>query len=285
MNEIVYLNGSFLPLSEAKVSVMDYGFLFGYGLYETTRVYAGKFFRLDAHLKRLEKSALALSIPVNIPQIKEAILETVRRNRFESGRARLTVTAGQGSAAPDIKSCQSPTVLCSVVQYNPFPAEIYTKGFSATIFNLRRNSQSLLPGLKSSSFVESLLAKQKAREMGVDEALMLNDKGLLAEASSSNVFVVDRGVLKTPKTGSGLLPGVTRQVVLELAIHLGLPFQESDIIPSQLASAEEVFLTNSMIEIMPVTRIEGKAVGSRRPGAITMKLSAGYGELLKEELK
>jgi branched-chain amino acid aminotransferase len=275
MNEIVYLNGSFLPLSEAKVSVMDYGFLFGYGLYETTRVYAGKFFRLDAHLKRLEKSALALSIPVNIPQIKEAILETVRRNRFESGRARLTVTAGQGSAAPDIKSCQSPTVLCSVVQYNPFPAEIYTKGFSATIFNLRRNSQSLLPGLKSSSFVESLLAKQKAREMGVDEALMLNDKGLL----------VDRGVLKTPKTGSGLLPGVTRQVVLELAIHLGLPFQESDIIPSQLASAEEVFLTNSMIEIMPVTRIEGKAVGSRRPGAITMKLSAGYGELLKEELK
>jgi branched-chain amino acid aminotransferase len=285
MNEIVYLNGSFLPLSEAKVSIMDYGFLFGYGLYETTRVYKGKFFRLDAHLKRLEKSALALAIPVDIPKFKEIIRETVGRNPFESGRMRLTVTLGQGSAAPDPRSCQTPTVLCTVVEYKPFPAESYARGYSAIIFNLRRNSQSPLPGMKSSSFVESILAKQKARESGVDESLMLNDKGLLAESSSSNVFIVSQGMLKTPKIGSGFLPGITRQVTVELAHHLGLPYQESDIIPSQIASADEVFITNSMIEIMPVTRLEGQAVGAGKPGPISAKLSEAYQELLKEELK
>jgi branched-chain amino acid aminotransferase len=285
MNGIAYLNGSYIPLNEARVSVMDYGFLFGYALYETTRTYNGKFFRLGSHLKRLEQSALALSIPLDMPQITAAIRETVRRNPFKNGRMRLTVTPGPGSASPDPQSCHTPTVLCTAVQYKPYPAEIYNKGFSTIIFNLRRNSQSLLPGLKSASFVENILAKQKARETGVDEALMLNDKGLLAEASSSNVFVVNQGVLKTPRLGSGLLPGITRRVILELALHLGLSYQESDIIPSQLTSAEEVFITNSMIEIMPVTRIENRAVGSGLPGEITSRLISGYKELLLEELE
>jgi branched-chain amino acid aminotransferase len=284
MNEIAYLNGSYLPLKEGRVSVMDYGFLFGYALYETTRAYNGKFFRLDSHLKRLEQSALALSIPLDIPQIRAAIRETVLRNPFENGRMRLTITPGPGSASPDPQSCHTPTVLCTVVEYKPYAGEIYKQGFSALIFNLRRNSQSLLPGLKSASFVENILAKKKARESGVDEALMLNDKGLLAEASSSNIFVVNQGVLKTPRLGSGLLPGITRKVILELALHLGIPYQESDIIPSQLTSAEEVFITNSMIEIMPVTRIEGRVMGSGQAGEITSRLIAGYKELLQEEL-
>jgi branched-chain amino acid aminotransferase len=284
MNEIAYLNGSFLPLAEAKIPVMDYGFLFGYGLYETTRVYAGKFFRLDAHLQRLEKSAAALSLPVDIPRFKDVILETASRNPFENGRMRLTVTLGPGAAAPDPRTCHSPTVLCTVVQYQPFPPETYARGYTAIIFNLRRNSQSLLPSMKSSSFVESILAKQKARAMGVDESLMLNDKGRLAEASSSNVFIVSCGKLMSPKMGSGFLPGITRQVIIDLALNLGISHQELDISPGRLASADELFLTNSMIEIMPVTRLDGQAVGSGRPGETTQKLIIAYRELLKKEL-
>ncbi len=285
MSDMVYLNGSYLPLNEAKISVMDYGFLFGYGLYETTRVYHGGFFRLDSHLKRLEQSAQTLAIPVDVSQCKKAVLETARLNLFENGRMRLTVSPGPGTAAPDTRSCHSPTVLVTVVEYRPFPTALYQKGLSCIIFNLRRNSQSLLPGLKSSSFVESMLARQKAREAGADDALMLNDRGLLAEASSSNVFIVHRGVLKTPRTGSGLLPGITRQIVLELAGQLGMDYQETDILPSELTTASEIFLTNSLVEILPVTRIEGRPVGSGQPGEITLKLSSGYQNLLQEELQ
>jgi branched-chain amino acid aminotransferase len=284
MNEIVYLNGSFLPLAEARVSVLDYGFLFAYGLYETTRAYNGRFFRLDAHLKRLEKSAQALSLPVDLPRFKEAILETVRRNPFENSRMRLTLTAGPGAAAADLCTCPNPTVLITVVEYKPYAEEIYKKGYSAIISSLHRNSQSILPGLKSASFVESLLAKQEARQRSVDEALLLNDQGYLAEASSSNVFIVSGGVLKTPKTGSGLLPGITRQVIQELANSLLLECRETDILSSELVSANEVFITNSMIEIMPVTRIEDSVVGSGNPGPVTAQLMAAYQERLKAEL-
>ncbi|HSW57901.1 MAG TPA: aminotransferase class IV [Dehalococcoidales bacterium] len=285
MKEIAYLNGAFLPLNEAKIPVTDYGFLFGYGLYETCRVYQGRLFRLDDHLARLEKSARALNIPCQISRLKEAALETVRLNPFENARLRLTLTPGPGSPAADIRSCSSPTTLVTVVEYKPFPAETYKKGFRVIVFNLRRNSQSLLAGMKSISFIESMLARQEARIREVDDALLLNDRGSLAEASSSNVFLVSGGVLITPAEGSGLLPGITRQVVIELAQAAGLKCREKDIQPPEMQKAEEVFITNSMIEIMPVTVIEGRAVGSGVPGPVTRQLMEAYRDLVKAGLK
>jgi branched-chain amino acid aminotransferase len=285
VNEIVYLNGAFVPLQDAKIPVLDYGFLFAYGLYETTRAYGGQFFRLEAHLQRLAKSAQALNLPVDLPHCHAIIRETVRRNPFPNSRMRLTLTAGPGAAAADLRSCSAPTLLVSVVEYQPLSAGRYAQGYSAIVGSPRRNSQSLLPTLKSSSFVESLLAKQEARQQGVDEALLLNDKGILAEASSSNVFVVSRGVLKTPRAGSGFLPGITRGVVLELAERLKLEYLESDIPPAELSTAEELFITNSMIEIMPVTTLQGRAVGAGRPGPLTLRLAAAYQALLRAELR
>ena len=284
MNEIVYLNGSFVPLSDAKISVTDYGFLFGYTLYETTRVYGGKIFRLNEHLERLKQACEKVAIPADIQGYKKAILETITRNPMPNGRMRLTTSLGAGSPALDVKSCQSPTVFIYVVPYHPFAAEVYEKGLNVTISRFRRNSQSWVPSLKAAFFMESILAKNQAKEMGFDEALLLNDKGLVAEASSSNVFVVSGGVLKTPKLGNGLLPGITRQVVLELTARLGLKYAETDIWPSELSSAEEVFISNSMLEIMPVTRIEGKAAGTGHPGQITRCLMTAYNELVKQEL-
>jgi branched-chain amino acid aminotransferase len=284
VDEIVFLNGSFMPLGEAKVPVTDYGFLFGYGLYETLRVYQGKFFRLDAHLKRLNKSAQTISIPLDIGKIKEIILETTKRNPFENGRMRLTLTPGPGNLVLDPDSCKNPTILCTVVQYKPFSPETYTKGYSTIVFNGRRNSQSIISGMKSTCFIESSLAKQKARQMQADDALLLNEKGLLAEASSSNVFVVNHGVVKTPKTGGGLLPGVTRQVVIELAGSLGLKIKEADIRLSELKTVDEVFLTNSMFEVLPVVKIDGRPVGSGKPGEITGKLATAYKQLVQAEL-
>jgi branched-chain amino acid aminotransferase len=284
MNEIVYVNGAFLPVEEAAISVLDYGFLFGYGLYETTRTYSGRCFRLSAHLQRLEKAARALSIPADITQFETLMRETVRRNPLGSGRLRLTLTPGPGSAASDISTCHNPTVLCMHIEYRPHSPEVYARGLSVILSDTRRNSQSILPGMKASAIVESMLAKQQARLSGYDDALLLNDQGRLAEASSSNMFMVSQGILKTPRTGDGLLPGTTRQVVFELAGQLPIECCQCDISPEELAVADELFITNAMIEIMPVTRLDGKAIGRGQSGEFTRRLSRAYRELVEKEL-
>ena len=274
-----------MPLSEAKISVTDYGFLFGYGLFETLRAYGGNLFRLDDHLNRLNKSAERLAIPVNLVDLKKAVLETVRRNEFPEARIRLTITIGKGSPAPDPGTCHKPTTLVTAAQYTPYPAEIYEKGFKAITSFVRRNSLSLLPGMKTACFLESLLARQQARVAGADDALLLNDRGQLAEASSCNVFLVIHNTLKTPDPESGILPGITRRVVLELASELGIELIEADIQPEELTTADEAFLTNSLIEVMPLTAIDGKIISSGKPGPVTRKLMTAYKNRVLKELR
>lgn len=284
MEEIIYLNGDYLPLKKAQISVTDYGFLFGYGLYETMRVYEGNFFRLDQHLKRFQSSTETLQIRVDSGEIKKAVIETVRRNSLKSARVRVTVTPGSGSLTPDPRTCVRPTILITAAQYTPYPVNIYQKGFRAIISSIRRNSQSTLPNMKTTCFLESLLARQQARDAGVDDALLLNDRGLLAEASSSNVFLFTRGLLKTPKLGSGLLPGITRDIVLELSNQLGVKSQETDIRLEELMEADEAFLTNSLIELMPLTEVNGRKIGlADTPGKVTRQLTAAYHTLIDQE--
>jgi branched-chain amino acid aminotransferase len=283
MQDVAFLNGQFLPLVEAKIPVTDYGFLFAYALYETVRTYNGRFFRLDDHLRRLEKSAQLLSIPVNISELKEKAVETVKRSEYPEARVRATVTLGSGTPSPDSSSCREPAVLITATKFTPQPVEVYEKGYKVVISDLTRNSRSLLPGMKTSTFVESMFVRRQARLRGADDAFLMNEQGFLTESSFANAFLVKDNVTRTPRLGGGFLPGITRSVVLELAAKKGLRLDETDISAEDLLSADEIFLANSLIEIMPVTGIEGKAVGAGKSGLITRLLMDSYKEQVKME--
>jgi branched-chain amino acid aminotransferase len=280
MAEIVYLNGKLIPRPQATISLTDYGFLYGYGLFETIRAYHGQVFRLEDHLKRLSASAKILGLAVKTKELKSAVAETIGANRLASARVRLAISAGEGEMNADPTTCQSPTVLILAQKYTPYPQSVYEKGLRAVVSSIRRNSQSPLARLKSASYLESMLARQEARRAGAEEAVCLNDKGFLAEASMSNIFIVTRGLLRTPGLDSGVLAGITREIVLELASRRGIPAREEDIRPEELFEAEEAFLTNSLIEVMPLTEVDGRKIGSGKMGAISGAILKAYRKLL-----
>lgn len=280
MSEIVYLNGSLIPRSQARISALDYGFLYGFGLFETMRAYGGQVFRLDSHLNRLARSAEILGLPIQALNLKGAVRDTIHANKLSDARVRITISIGEGGMVPDPSACTQPTVLIVAGHYKPYPKQVYERGFRAVVSSIRRNSQSPLSRLKSANYLENMLAKQEARAAGVDEAICLNEKGLLAEASMSNIFLVNDGVLRTPGEESGILPGITREVVLELASQLGINTFEQDIRLDELFQTQEAFLTNSLMEIMPLTEIDGKPVGSGEPESVTRRLMANYKKLV-----
>jgi len=281
VSEIVYLNGSLIPRSQASISALDYGFLYGFGLFETMRAYGGQVFRLDSHLNRLARSAEILGLPIETPDLKGAVMDTIQANKLSDARVRITVSIGEGEMTPDPSTCNKPTVLILAGHYEPYPEQVYEKGFRAIVSTIRRNSQSPLSRLKSANYLESILARQEARAAGVDEALCLNERGLLAEASMSNIFLVADGILKTPGQESGILPGITRETILELALPLGINTLEHDIRLDELFQAQEAFLTNSLIEVMPLTEVDGKAIGSGRPGSLSKRLMAAYRKMVR----
>lgn len=281
MSEIVYLNGSLIPRSQASISALDYGFLYGYGLFETMRAYGGRVFRLDSHLRRLARSAEILGLPIGTLDLKGAVMDTIQANQLSEARVRITISIGEGGMVPDPSTCNRPTVLILAGHYQPYPEQVYQKGFRAVVSSIRRNSGSPLSRLKSANYLESILARQEARAAGVDEALCLNEKGLLAEASMSNIFLVTDGILRTPGQESGILPGITRETILELASPLGINTLEHDIRLDELSQAQEAFLTNSLIEVMPLTEIDGKPIGSGRPGSVTKRLIVAYRKMVR----
>ncbi len=285
MEEIVYLNGAMVPRSQAKIPAMDYGFLYGYGLFETMRAYSGVVFRLDSHIARLAKSANILGIAVDTAVLKKAVMDTLKANRLRDARVRLTASIGEGSLMPDLHSCTAPSVLVVAAKYIPYADEVYRRGFRVIVSSIRRNGQSPVPAMKTANYMESLLARQEAKTAGVDDALFLNEKGQVTEASTSNVFLVSQNVLRTPRQESGILPGITKDAILELAPQIGIMALETDILPEEIAEADEAFLTNSVVEIMPVTNLDGKAIRDGRPGPITRRLMSGYKDLVLRETR
>ncbi|MEE8194177.1 MAG: aminotransferase class IV [Dehalococcoidales bacterium] len=283
MDEIVYLNGSLIARSQARISALDYGFLYGFGLFETMRAYNGRVFRLDSHLSRLSSSAEILGLPIGALNLKAAVMDTIRANGLGDARIRITVSIGEGAVPPDPGTCNKPTVLVVAEHYQPYPQHFYQKGFRAVVSSIIRNSRSPLSRLKSANYLESILARQEARAAGADEALCLNEKGFLAEASMSNIFLVGDGVLRTPGPESGILPGITRQIVLELARQLDISTLEQDTRLDELFQAEEAFLTNSLIEVVPLTEVDGRPIAAGRPGSITKRLMAAYKKLVLAE--
>lgn len=280
MNEIFYLNGLLVPSKSAKVSVKDMGFLYGFGLFETMRTYNGEVFHLESHLNRLGSSAEFLGLSVNIAELEDAVGKTVEANGIRDARVRITISAGEGKYGQSNKYTH-PTVLITAEHYHPYSEEVYQGGFRAVISPIRRNSHSPITSLKTSNYLESLISRQQARAVGADEAIFLNEQGLIAEASMSNIFLVINNVLKTPDRNSGILPGITRDLILEIASASEIKTAEEALGPDELFEGQEAFLTNSLIEVMPLTWIEGRPVASGKPGAITRKLMSAYRDMVR----
>ena len=281
---IVYLNGSLVPLSKAGLSPLDSGFLYGCGLFETMCSYSGRVFRLDKHLDRLRRSARFLGIDLDsLPDLEKAVYDCLKSNKTSNARIRLTISCGEGATIPDLVSQRHPTVLVVAIGYTPYSAETYERGFRAIVSGVRRNSQSPVSGMKSLSCLDLLLARREAKLAGADEAILLNEQGYLAEGSTSNVFLVSGDTLVTPSEDSGILPGITRETVLEMAHSSDLKTVLKKVSLEELNQANETFLTNSLIQIMPLTQVNGQAIGSGQPGLVTKRLMSAYQQLVEQE--
>jgi len=287
MGEIVYLNGKFIPSSEAKISPFDHGFLYGYGLFETMRAYDGHIFRLDRHIARLRDAAQSLGLADRLHSIdlQAVCLETLKVNNLRNARIRLTISAGGGSITPDPETCYGLTVFIAATSLIPLPQEKYETGFKAILSSLQRNSQSPLSRLKSTCYLENILARREAEAAGCDEAVLLNEKGYIAEGSTTNIFVVQSGKLITPSIESGILSGITREAVLEIARSLNINAVEKKVLLHELTQADEAFLTNSIVELVPLTWFEGKPIGSGKPGEVTRNLLQRYRKLVAEAIQ
>jgi branched-chain amino acid aminotransferase len=291
IDEIIYLNGRLIPRFEAKLSPFDHGFLYGYGLFETMRAYNGHVFRLDSHITRLRCSAESIGLTHTIltteegkQSLKAACMATLEANELKDARIRLTVSAGEGDMTPDPGTCSSPTVLITARSLVPLPPEKYETGFKAAVSFLRRNSQSPLSRLKSTCYMENVLARMTAKAAGYDEAIFINEQGYLAEGSTTNVFLVSHGELITPCFESGVLPGITRDAVLEIARTSNIKATERWVELNELIEAEEAFLTNSVLELMPLVSIEGRPIGAGKSGKVTRDLLFAYRKLVDETL-
>jgi len=281
MSERVWLNGRLVAAERARVPAFDYGFLYGLGLFETMRACDAKVFRLERHLQRLAEGAHVLGLPP-LPSddvLRAAVSETLAANGLRDARVRLTVTAGPGAPLPDPSTCHKPTVLLVARPHT----QQATAGCRALIASFPTNSASPLTRLKSTCYAPYLLARQKARARGLDEALLLNERGELAECSTSNLFLLKDGALLTPDVPSGVLPGVTREAVLELATALGMRAREERLSLDALWGCDEAFVTNSLIGIVPLLAVDGRALGAGGSGETTIRLFRAYEQLVRAE--
>jgi branched-chain amino acid aminotransferase len=217
--------------------------------------------------------------------LESACLATLEANKLRDARLRLTISSGEGDMTPDPSTCFSPTVVVTAQSLVHLPFEKYESGFKATLSSLCRNSQSPLSRLKSTCYMENILARTAARAAGCDEAIFLNEQGYLAEGTTSNIFLVSKGELLTPSLESGVLPGITREAVLEITRASNIKTQEKQVELIELIEAEEAFITNSILELMPLTWFEGKHIGTGEPGRLTKKLGSAYRKLVDEAIE
>ncbi|NBB79373.1 MAG: branched-chain-amino-acid transaminase [Verrucomicrobia bacterium] len=268
----IYLNDGLVDSAEAKVSVFDHGLLYGDGIFEGIRLYDGCVFKLDAHLERLEYSAKAimLKMPWTRQQISEAVCETCRANNLKDGYIRLLVTRGEGSLGLSIQNCKQPQLIIIADTIQLYPEEFYENGLSIITVPTRRcNPAALPPTVKSLNYLNNILAKIEAQHLGYHEAIMLNDQGYVAECTGDNVFVIHKGELITPSASAGALKGITRDTALEIADELGVPWREANMTRYDVWVADELFLTGTAAEIVPIVEVDARPIGSGKPGAIT----------------
>lgn len=255
---MIYLNNKVVPKDSAVISVFDHGFLYGDGIYETLRAYDGVVFMLDEHVKRLFRSAslIELGIPKSQEAVKKAVYKTMKANRVKEAVIRITVSRGAGPVGLDPALCPEPTFVIFVTPFRKYPAQYYQKGVKVAIADVRRNySRALDPRIKSLNFLNNVLAKIEAKKKGAYEAVMLNYRGYIAEGTITNIFFIKNNVLCTPSLKVGILDGITRKLILEAAHELHIETCEGRFRPEDIRNAQEVFISNTTMEVMPVAEI------------------------------
>lgn len=271
----IWLDGKLCPQEEAKISVFDHGVLYGDGVFEGIRVYSGCVFRLRQHLERLWSSAKAirLEIPMDFETLRQAVLETVRANATRDGYIRLVVTRGVGDLGLNPLHCPRATVFIIATDIALYPREDYELGLEiVTVPTQRVNVSAWNPRVKSCNYLNNIMAKMEAQQAGVREALMLNENGYVTECTGDNIFIVKNRVLTTPPVYLGALKGITRDVIIELATGLGYRVEETPFTRFEVFDADEVFLSGTAAEAIPVVNVDSRVIGSGRPGPITRQL-------------
>ncbi|NLZ43363.1 MAG: branched-chain-amino-acid transaminase [Clostridia bacterium] len=277
----IYIDGKFFPKEEAKVSVFDHGLLYGDGVFEGTRAYNGRIFKFDEHIDRLYDSAkvINLTIPLNKEEMKEAHLETLRRNKLTDAYIRTVVTRGPGDLGLDPRKCSRASVIIIADRITLYPQEFYENGLRLITVPTRRNmAETVNPMIKSLNYLNNILAKIEANLAGVPEAIMLNQEGYVAECTGDNIFIIKGKTLITPASVYGALKGITRGVAMELAAGIGLDVQEALLTRYDLYVADECFLTGTAAEVIPVVEIDGRKIGAGVPGPYTKQLVKLYRE-------
>jgi branched-chain amino acid aminotransferase len=283
---LIYLNGKLVPKEEAKVSVFDHGFLYGDGVFEGIRIYNGRIFKLKEHIERLYASAHAIDLkpPLTQEELLQATVETVRANNLGDGYIRIVISRGEGDLGLDPQKCPNPTVVIIADKIAIYPEEVYKKGMKIITVSTRRNSpQALNPNIKSLNYLNNILAKIEANRANVPEAIMLSIEGYVAEATGDNIFIVKNKTLITPPLHLGVLPGITRQTVIELAKERGIITEEKPFTLYDVYTADECFLTGTAAEIVPVVEVDGREINGGVPGEITLLLMKDFHEYVKKE--
>jgi branched-chain amino acid aminotransferase len=280
----IYINGKLFDKADAKISVYDHGLLYGDGVFEGIRVYGGKVFRLREHLERLYESArsIYLEIPLARAQMGEAVESTVKANAKQEGYIRLVVTRGAGSLGLDPRKTSDPQVIIIVDDIVMYPQELYDNGMEiVTAATIRSQPNAVNPRIKSLNYLNNIMAKVEGVRAGCHEALMLNHKGEIAECTGDNIFLVKHGVLKTPPPDAGILEGVTRGAVMELARAAGIPVQEPPLTRHDVYTADECFLTGTAAEVIPIVKVDGRPIGNGKPGPVTRQLREAFHQLTR----
>jgi branched-chain amino acid aminotransferase len=274
MSTRVWINGQLFDKYDAKISVYDHGLLYGDGVFEGIRVYAGKVFKHKEHIDRLFESAkaIALTIPLTPEQVTKAVEDTVAANNKVEGYIRLIVTRGPGSLGLDPRKCE-PNVIVIVDDISLYPKELYENGLEIITSSYTRNHPNAVnPRVKSLNYLNNILAKIEAIRANCLEAIMLNHKGEVAECTGDNLFIVKNGVLKTPPNDAGILEGITRNFVIDLAKQANVPFAESVLTRHDVYVADELFLTGTAAEVIAVTKVDGRTIGGGKQGPVTKQL-------------
>lgn len=283
----VYLNGELMEQEEARLPITDRGVLFGDGLFETIRAYEGRPFRMDRHLQRLRDGCRQLRMS-GLPPDEDlrGMVSDLYRLNVGAGDAyvRITMTGGPFDGSRTLERPGPPSIFVLVKPFEGYPDEFYRRGMTMVVSSVRRDSGSPLSHVKSNNYLNSIIARQEARDRGADDAVMLNEEGHLAEATSSNIFMVRGGAALTPDAACGLLPGITRETVMELCGRLDLDCSSGLYTLEDLLGADEAFASLSTGEVVPIREVEGGVIGGTCPGPVTSRLASAYRELVREEL-
>jgi branched-chain amino acid aminotransferase len=282
----VWIDGQLVDESEAKVSVFDHGLLYGDGVFEGIRMYHNRIFKLEEHIERLfwSAKALLLEIPMTPAELIQACVETCKANGLRDGYIRLLVTRGKGTLGLDPRRCPKPSVIIIAATIQLYPEKYYAEGLTiVTVPTTRNLVNSVNPAIKSLNYLNNILARIEANNAGVEEAILLNSDGFVAECTGDNVFIVHKGRLLTPPLSAGALYGITRGTVLDCARKLGIACAEPQLTRYDVYIADEMFLTGTAAEMVPVVKVDGRVIGNGKPGPVTLQLLEAFRERTKTD--